>query len=448
MNQKTIIEIFHEGRWQDAATLDALGPDRCRVDYLPQYQFSANPLPLSLGYPLDTPPDILLPKDGQLDEIDRRPPGFLYDLVPQGRGRQFLLKKLNVADGENIVMPLLMAGAFNPIGNLRIKSAVEFYAKHVETGAAANGFGMQDILAKSEEFLEHLSMHAMLATGTTGVQGVAPKYLLTQDSEGLWFADLALPDDRAEAHWLVKLPRGRAEEDRMVLRNEAAYLRVAHKAGLRTHDAPMLHNEMLFVRRFDREVTPAGLNRLHQESLVSLAGIRGFGVPMSMNEMLAAIRAHVSEPLGETIEFLKRDAMNVALRNTDNHARNTAVQRLADGHIQLTPVFDFAPMFLDPEIVPRTSHWIAADGKTRLKGFGEVLDLLATYLPADEVNEIARRMKEFAKEIERLPDTAQDQGVERNVIDQCLSSIERVFNDLDAFVAPEDLPIHRTRGEA
>ncbi|WP_375338497.1 hypothetical protein [Variovorax paradoxus] len=38
------------------------------------------------------------------------------------------------------------------------------------------------------------------------------------------------------------------------------------------------------------------------------------------------------------------------MRNTDNHARNTAVQRLPDGALQLTPIFDFAPMFLDPEI--------------------------------------------------------------------------------------------------
>lgn len=120
---------------------------------------------------------------------------------------------------------------------------------------------------------------------------------------------------------------------------------------------------------------PTCLQRLHQESVASLAGVRGFDVPITMNEMPTTIRNHVSVPLDETIEFLKRDVLNVALRNTDNHAQNTAVQRLTNGRVQLTPVFDFAPMFLDPEIVPRTSRWAAADGRTRLKSRTHEVDM-------------------------------------------------------------------------
>lgn len=440
MGKKTIIEIYRDGAWHEAATLEELGPDRCRIDYLLHYQFSPEPWPLSLGYPLDTPPDVLIHRDGQPEEIDRRPPGFVYDLVPQGKGRQYLLKALNVADGENVVMPLIMAGAFNPIGCLRVQSAVQFYASHTQAVGANEGFLLQDILAKSEQFLEHLSMHAMLAAGTTGVQGVAPKYLLTQNNDGMWFADLALPDEQAAAHWLVKLPRGRAEADRTVLRNEAAYLRVAQAVGLRTHEPPMLLQEMLFVRRFDRAATPTGLQRLHQESVASLAGVRGFGVPLTMNEMLAAIRTHVSDPLRETIEFLKRDALSTALRNTDNHARNTAVQRLADGTVQLTPVFDFAPMFLDPEIVPRTSHWVRPDGKTRITSIAEVIELLAQDLGPDEAGVIAGEVKSFAQEIGRLEQIAPDQGIETDVIEGCKHSIERVFNDLQAIQGPQPRP--------
>jgi hypothetical protein len=39
------------------------------------------------------------------------PPSFLFDLVPQGKGRAFLCNALS------------LAAAFNPIGNLRIASA-------------------------------------------------------------------------------------------------------------------------------------------------------------------------------------------------------------------------------------------------------------------------------------------------------------------------------------
>ena len=54
--------------------------------------------------------------------------------------------------------------------------------------------------------------------------------------------------------------------------------------------------------------------------------------------------------------------LNLALRNTDNHARNTAVQRLVDGSIQLTPLYDFAPMYLDPELIVRGCVWRDASG--------------------------------------------------------------------------------------
>lgn len=430
MSRTTLIEIHRDGAWVEAATLQNLGIDRCRIDYLPQYQFSESPVPLSLGLPLDAPPDRMLRRDGLADEFDRRPPPFLYDLAPQGKGRQFLLKKLGITDSDNLVLPLLMAGAFNPIGCLRLRSAVDFYAQHTTAGEQDDGFSLHDILTKSEVFLEHLSLHAMLAAGTTGVQGVAPKFLLTQDANDRWFADLALPDQNARAHWIVKLPRGRSEDDRGVLRNEAAYLRVAAALGIRSHVAPMLHGEMLFVRRFDRLIKADGLQRLHQESVASLAGLRGFGWSPSMQEMLLAIRAHVTHTATETIEFLKRDALNVAMRNTDNHARNTAVQQLPDGTVQLTPIFDFAPMFMDPEIVPRSSNWLTADGKARVQHFGQVADLLRDLLPDSEVGPVVSELKNFGAEMAKLPMIAKEQGVEPPVLDQCLRSMERVAREL------------------
>lgn len=443
MNSRTIIEIFHQGQWHEAASLEAYGPDRCRIDYLPAYQFSEAPKPLSLTYPLDTPPDALWDGGTLPDAVDRRPPGFLYDLVAQGKGRQYLVGLLHLEDADRQVMPLLMAGAFNPIGCLRLQSALRFYEQHSGQGHTPGGFKLDDILQKSEDFLAHLSAHAMLAAGTTGVQGVAPKYLMTQDQDGRWFADAALPDERANRHWLVKLPRGRSDEDRMVLRNEAAYWRVAQAVGLRTHAEPMLHQDMLFVPRFDRVLTAAGLERLHQESVASLAGVRGFGVPVTMNQMLAAIRQHVSDPLAETIEFLKRDVMNQALRNTDNHARNTAVQRLPNGRVQLTPVFDFAPMFKDPEWVPRSAHWMGPDGVTRHETWAEVMAGLEQVLPKSEWPLVCQALKDFVPWLAQLPTLARDRGVEKTLIDECRPSMERMareLSDLATWQAAQESP--------
>lgn len=427
-SMEALIEIHQDGGWHPAASVQGYGDDRCRVEYLAPYVFGNKPTPLALNWPAEFAPEPTW-EDGT---PDRRVPPFLYDMVPQGRGRRFLVDLLGLADtGDQLVMPLLFNGAFNPIGCLRISSAVDFYkdqAKKNPTGAT-EGFTLDDIQAKTDDFLKHMALHAMLAAGTTGVQGVAPKYLLTQDRSGRYFADLALADDEARAHWLVKLPRGRSEADLLVHRNELAYLKLSGACGVRALTEPRLVGTMLFLRRFDRELGPNGsVRRLHQESLASLAGIRGFGQPTSQNALLAALREHVTDPFNETLEFFKRDVLNLALRNTDNHARNTAVQRIADGTVQLTPLYDFGPMFLDPEVVPRALHWRDAEGN-RLDTWVAVFEHLD--VPDKEREKLRLALSKYLPTVARLPQLAKDSGVEPTVLDACLQTIDAQVRQLD-----------------
>ncbi len=245
---------------------------RCRVEYLAEYVFSDHPWPVALGLPVGLGPEPQIEGLTGL-EPDRRPPAFLYDLVPQGKGRKYLLEQLQLQDSDNLIMPLVMAGAFNPIRlpALRERPCI-LRTKRREESRSRHGAGVRSRSGLESEpgFLDHLSLHAMLASGTTGVQGVAPKFLLSTDREGRWFADMALPDDRAQEHWLIKLPRGKSDEDRAVLRNEAGFLRLAAACGMRTMAEPKLHGEILFVRRFDRQVIDGKVHRLHQESLASI----------------------------------------------------------------------------------------------------------------------------------------------------------------------------------
>lgn len=422
--ERSTIEIFQRGRWVPAADIRAVDAATCRVEYRADYIFGAHPQAVALNLPVGYQPPRMVDRGIGLVE-DLTPPSFLFDLVPQGKGRAFLCNALGLADADGVVMPLLMAGAFNPIGNLRIASAVDFFTLQAQKAASAplgaqRGFALDDIVQRSADYLDQLSVHAMLAAGTTGVQGVAPKFLLATDAQGQWFADMALADDLARGHWLLKLPRGKSEADRAVLRNEAAYLRVAAACGLRVHGEPMLVNEMLFVPRFDRLVDDSGLHRLHQESLASVLGLTGFGRTPTQNALLAGLRRVAHDPLAETIEFLKRDVLNLALRNTDNHARNTAVQTLPGGRVQLTPVFDFAPMFLDPEVVVRGCHWTDADGK-RLADWAAVLPQLR--LPESEHAQVVAALQVFAGVVAALPATAAACGVEPEVLAQCAQTI-------------------------
>jgi len=420
---RSTIETYQNGRWIAAAEFDPVGkgPYTATFEYRMDYVFGENPLPISFALP------VAADRIG-LDEAGEAPPcpAFLLDLVPQGRGRKYLAQELKLDDSERRDLLLAQYGAFNPIGNLRLDTAVHFYRERAAQQASEKeqGFTLEEILARKEEFLEHIWIHAMLTAGTTGVQGAAPKFLMTQNTEGLWFADAALPDDKAAKHWLVKLPRGVHETDYTVLRNEAAYLRVAERCGIRTGGEPQFHKDMLFVQRFDRIVDQAGprlLHRLHQESLASLAGVHGFGLPTSLFDLAVAFRRHVTDPVGETAEFIKRDILNMAMRNTDNHARNTAVQRLPNGTVQLTPVFDFAPMYMDREFITRSCKW-RIDNGPELADWEEIIQKFSFHDTEKEA--IAKRIKAFQPVIERMAETMQDCGVEPLIVDNCKANIE------------------------
>ena len=199
----------------------------------------------------------------------------------------------------------------------------------------------------------------------------------------------------------------------------------------------MMVGDMLFLRRFDREVVTDGMlssvKRLHQESLASIAGLRGFGPASSQNELLNALRQCCDDPITESIEFIKRDVLNLALRNTDNHARNTAVQRTSLGKVQLTPLYDFAPMFMDPEVVPRSLYWRNADS-VRLNQWTEIIDSLD--VTDSEREQIAMELKQFAEQVGNLESIARDCGVSSLVLNQCLRSIETQANQLTKIDPP------------
>jgi serine/threonine-protein kinase HipA len=411
------IEIFHEGEWIEAA--EASFPDGvrqgfraagCVFEYDFEYAFRAASPPVSLAWPVDAARHVL---PGW--------PAFLYDLVPQGNGRRFLLGQLGLPDAQAADLPLMCAGAFNPIGRLRIREAVAYFGEHVERHeSAVAGFDLEALLARAPDFHETMMVYGMLATGGTGIQGVAPKYLLTEAHDGNWYPDAALPDDRARRHYIVKRPRGPSEADRKVLRNEARYLEVARRMGIRSFDIPELHGGMLFIPRFDRRAQDGRVLRFHQESAASIAGLAGFGIQPDQFQLLAAIRRVVDSPLEETIEFIRRDVLNLAMRNPDNHARNTAVQTV-DGVTRLTPLFDFAPMYLDPEGITRAARWYAPGTRRELKNWTGVLTHMA--LPAAEHAQVVEALVGFGARLETLAGCMRDAGVDEDIIDFVAPSI-------------------------
>lgn len=287
-------------------------------------------------------------------------PPFLLDLLPQGMGREHLLKFLGLAPHTEASgdWPLLLAGAANPIGNLRVFEAAEWLEAKSQ-GVQVQGYTRQEVI--QQDFLDQLIADGVYTTGAMGVQGEWPKLLLTEAKDGLFYLDHALADADAKRHWLVKYHRGNSWRAQ-TLKNEAKYMRLAKFLGLRVHGELQYSGTALLIPRFDRSISEYGVERRAQESIAALCNRAGFGVVISHNDICRVLAQACTDPVAEIIEYLKRDIANIALGNKDNHTRNTAVTRNEHGEIRLTPLFDFAPTWLHPEGISRVTRWDQNDG--------------------------------------------------------------------------------------
>jgi len=368
-------------------------------------------------------------------------PVFLIDMLPQGFGRQEMLRRIGrsptadtVADWE-----LLLTGAGNPIGHLRVKEAAEWLRAN---GGHVRGFTDEEVAQRSDGFSEHLASHGLFVAGSSGIQGEWPKVLLTRADDGLLYLDHTLPDERAVQHLIVKFGRGADRQLASILRHEAPYMGIAQQLGLRVHAPLVLRERALFIPRFDRQVHPGGVTRLAQESIATLTGMPGFEAVPSHEQVCHALMRHCTDPQSEVLEYIKRDVANLALGNKDNHARNTAVQRDFKGQIALTPLYDFAPMVLHPDGIARRIRWPHNDGGQ--PDWHRVIDRVCE-LSAQVQKERRKKgpapvqraplvegLKAMAPALARIADEGQTMGLEPELLQMLRPGIEARAQELAA----------------
>lgn len=361
MNNECTLQIYLDGAWRDVAALSLTGEQARGIQAQTFLSYESNYVYTYFGRPDAAALSLNLPVDLSLSTSPTWPP-FLVDLLPQGYGRKELLRQLQRDEnaGPTADWDLLCAGAGNPIGNIRVKEAQAWIIER--TAGTGRGFTMEEVAERAEDFNEYLAQHGMFLAGSSGVQGEWPKILLTQAHDDLFYLDHALPDEQARRHYIVKFGRGSDPALANILRMEAPYMQLARTLGLAVFDDLILRGRALFIPRFDRELLADRVQRHGQESLASVCEISQFGEVPTHNAFLIKLRTFASDIDSATIEYVKRDIANVILGNTDNHARNTAIQRREDGRVGLTPLFDFAPMFLHPDGIARRMRWAADDG--------------------------------------------------------------------------------------
>ncbi|MGE3756466.1 MAG: type II toxin-antitoxin system HipA family toxin, partial [Pseudobdellovibrionaceae bacterium] len=347
-------------------------------------------------------------------------PAYLLDLIPAGVARDNWLKRLNLVDGFDADFELLAKGAINPPGHIRVKTEKNPFEGNMHHA----GFDYSEVVGRGVDFIDYAESMGAIVSGTSGAQGVAPKFLLVQDSKEKWHGDGAISDSQIKESWLVKFPRGKKESDYKILELEAAYYRIAKKMGVRVHGPLLWDQDALFVPRFDREIQPQkGLVRKGLESLISAMGVADFGVSKSHEDYIQIIAKYCTRPKIEIQEYILRDFLNIVMGNTDNHGRNTALLKELDGTIKLSPLFDFAPMTLDDSGIARVSKWQKED--SQIPNFSSIYDLLLAHkFTADEASVF---LKKTFEQLENLMSEMKREKIEGK-------TLERVTRKFDEFM--------------
>ncbi|HEY4145450.1 type II toxin-antitoxin system HipA family toxin [Pinirhizobacter sp.] len=422
------LEIYLDGAWCAVASVRVLGAAERGWEAGTDVGYSA-------GYALDNEGrtdaaalSVNLPVSLESTRGETWPP-FLADMLPQGFGRQELLRQLGMPEtsAASADWRLLLAGAGNPIGNIRVREAAVRLEEHALRDR--RGFTEGEVVERGDAFTEHLVRHGLFVAGSSGVQGEWPKLLLAEGHDGLYYLDHALPDEDVAAHWLVKFSRGPSTALATILRLEAPYMELARHLGLDVYGRMRGGPRTLFIPRFDRAVTTAGVLRYAQESIASLCGLAGFGLAPSHNVALRRLAAVCSHRERDVVEYVRRDVANIALGNKDNHARNTAIQRRADGYVGLTPLFDFVPMMLHPDGIARRMRWESDDG-----GAPRWASVIRQAVDATgiEAAALTRALIEMVGPLRRLRQRALEIGVDEAIMDMQRASIDDIVSQIEA----------------
>lgn len=380
--------------------------------YLPGYVIShAN----HLYSPLDCAVSARLPLGFDL-WFEQTAPAFLLDIVPSGAAGKFLARRLLHENTQGLDRDLFLLGrcGLAPVGNLRVKEALGYLE-----GVPVVGFTRDEVIARDAGFLEYAYEQGAAIGGATGAGGEAPKLLLVEDQAGRIFPDAVLADHNVARHWFVKFARNQGlQRDLDVLTSEFCYYRAAHAIGLDTVPVEGLALEAgakpsLWMQRFDRAVTDAGIERTAVESIYSLAGIIEPGAYMEHTEVIRCL-VELWQSVGQAdqvddliAEYLMRDLLNQILGNSDNHCRNMSILRTPAG-VKLAPIYDLAPMVMDSEGVTRSTKWAAP-----IEHLGQVDWLQACQALAEWTNpgDQFERLKANAQRLLALPDLLSGFGV-------------------------------------
>lgn len=158
---------------------------------------------------------------------------------------------------------------------------------------------------------------------------------------------------------ILKVPRrGKGREARL----ETAAANLANAVGLETA-IPVVLNvagiEALLITRFDRTISEHGsVHRIHQEDFAQALGLPaslkyeryGQGPRRFSSAAIVKLLDMTDEPAVSRMRFIRATLFNLAIGNTDNHAKNHALIYDKGSVPRFAPLYDLLPTRLDKDV--------------------------------------------------------------------------------------------------
>ena len=298
---------------------------------------------------------------------------FLAGLLPEGRVRDALVRRLQIADSDDF-------GLLSAIG-AECAGALSFIPQARSEDFLAGRLAGVDWKTDTEvaAMIADLPAHPLLFDEAGEIRislaGVQEKTAAVIDGDGR----VGLPRGGTPSTHILKPPvlgaDGRPAYPGIV-ENEAFCLLLAQAVGLAAAEVSIRHigdNNVLVVERYDRELDEQGIaHRVHQEDLCQAMGIppgRKYehdGGPGAV-DTVRLLRYVSRQPAADIPDFLDRLAFGLLVGNCDAHGKNTALL-LEPAGIRLAPSYDVVSTVVYPimskNLAMRISNQYQADQVT------------------------------------------------------------------------------------
>lgn len=265
-------------------------------------------------------PEVELRRGRQLPEAHLSLHGFIRDGLPDGWGQKVIDLELGRQNLTSIEYMLLS-------GSDRF-GAIDFQQRSDEYIARTNSATLEELATAAERIEQGEELNPALRVALmrgTSIGGARPKATIADGGD----------------EFIAKFS---SNTDSMpMIKAEATSMRLATAVGISAADVKMtesLGKQVLLVKRFDR--AGAG-RRLHAASVLTLMKERAEdGHFLTYPAIVARLKEFSSAPAAVGPDMFARIAFNIAVGNTDDHARNHSV--FWDGQCaDLTPAYDLAP---------------------------------------------------------------------------------------------------------